>query len=133
MRITCSCPAALVSDGNQLAMALGFSEADGQTYNGLNWQDAKGNLYAAASFEASEEWITFAQAPLVRPAWDVNEIIDMVAAERAQAALVFSTEATPADPAHLTAIGGYDGPPAIAMMGLVAKEEPNGQVASVDP
>ena len=123
MRITCSCPEAMISDANQYAMCLGQSEADGQTYNGLNWQDADGNLYAAASFEARDEWITFAQASLVRPAWDVNEIIDMVAAERAQAALVFSTEAILASPAALTAIGGMDGVAALAAMGLTAVSE----------
>ena len=123
MRITAAAPEALVSDANQYAMCLGQSEADGQTYNGLNWQDADGNLYAAASFEARDEWITFAQAPLVRPAWDVDEIIDMVAAERAQAALVFSTEALLASPAALTAIGGMDGVVALAAMGLTAVSE----------
>lgn len=123
MRITCSCPEALLYEGNQLAMALGFSEADGQTYNGLNWQDANGNLYAAASFDARDEWIVFAQAPLVRPAWDVNEIIDMVAAERAQAALAFSTEALSASPTTLTAIGGMDGLSALVAMGLSVVEQ----------
>ena len=117
-RITAAAPEAMISDANNYAMCLGQSEADGQTYNGLNWQDADGNLYAAASFEARDEWITFAQAPLVRPAWDVNEIIDMAAAERAQAALVFSTEAILASPAALTAIGGMDGVAALANMGL---------------
>lgn len=123
MRITAAAPETLVSDANQYAMCLGFSEADGQTYNGLNWVDANGNLYAAASFEARDEWIAFAQAPLVRPAWDVNEIIDMVAAERAQAALVFSTEAVLASPAALTAIGGMEGVAALAAMGLTAVSE----------
>lgn len=123
MRITAAAPEALVSDANQYAMCLGFSEADGETYRGLNWVDANGNLYAAASFEARDEWIAFAQAPLVRPAWDVNQIIDMVAAERAQAALVFSTEATPASPAALTAIGGMEGVAALAAMGLTAVSE----------
>lgn len=127
-RITAAAPEALVSDANQLAMALGFSEADGETYRGLNWQDAQGNLYAAASFEAREEWIAFAQAPLVRPEWDVNEVIDMVAAAQAQAALVFSLEPVDADPAKLTAIGGMDGPAAVAAMGLssVAEEPVDG-------
>ena len=122
MRITCSCPEALIYEGNQLAMALGFSEADGQTYRGLNWQDADGNLYAAASFDARDEWVVFAQAPLVRPAWDTAEVINMVAAERAQAALVFSTEAILASPAALTAIGGLDGVAALAAMGLTTVE-----------
>ena len=119
-RITAAAPEALVSDANQYAMCLGQSEADGQTYRGLNWTDTDGNLYAAASFEARDEWITFAQAPLVRPAWDVNEIIDMVAAERAQAALVYAVEPVLAVPGALTAIGGMDGVEALAAMGLTA-------------
>ena len=119
-RITAACPEALVSDANQYAMCLGQSEADGQTYRGLNWTDADGNLYAAASFEARDEWITFAQAPLVHPAWDVDEIIDMVAAERAQAALVYAVEPVLAVPGALTAIGGMDGVGALAAMGLTA-------------
>ena len=119
-RITAAAPEALVSDANQYAMCLGQSEADGQTYRGLNWTDADGNLYAAASFEARDEWITFAQAPLVRPAWDVGEVIDMVAAERAQAALVYAVEPVLAVPGALTAIGGMDGVGALAAMGLTA-------------
>jgi hypothetical protein len=70
-------------------MCLAFSPADGETYVGLNWTDSTGNLYAAASWEASDAWVEGASQPLVRPAWDVDEIIDMVAAERAQAALAW--------------------------------------------
>jgi hypothetical protein len=121
MRITCSAPEALIPQANQLAMCLGQSEADGETYRGLNWTDGT-SLYAAASFEASEEWITFAQAPLTRPAWDTEEVIDMDAAAAAQATMVFSTEAVPASPAALTAIGGMDGPAALQAMGLTAVE-----------
>ena len=126
MRITCAAPEALVDDANQYAMCLAFGPADGHTYVGLNWQDANGNLYAAASFEARDEWITFAQAPLVRPAWDTDEIIDMVAAERAQAALVYSTDSFPAIPANLSALGGPNGPEALGLMGLTPVEEQNG-------
>ena len=120
MRITAAAPDALVSDSNQLAMCLAFSPADGETYTGLNWQDADGNLYAAASWEARDEWVAGATQPLVRPAWDVDEIIDMVAAGRAQAALVFALEPVAAVPGALTAIGGMDGVAALAAMGLVA-------------
>lgn len=123
MRITAAAPAALVTDANQLAMALGFSEADGETYRGLNWQDGVGNLYAAASFEASQAWLERTQQPLTRPAWDTAEVIDMVAAERAQAVLMYASEPAPADPAHLTAIGGMDGLAALAAMGLTPAEE----------
>ena len=128
MRITCSCPAALVSDGNQLAMALGFSEADGETYRGLNWQDAQGNLYAAASFDAREEWIVAAQSPLVRPEWDVNEIIDMDAAAKAQQALIFyvvnsEEDAPKANPLNLVAVAGCEGIEALSLMGLTSTME----------
>ena len=118
MRITAAAPEALIFSANQLAMCLAFSEADGETYRGLNWQDANGTLYAAASFEARPEWVMAAQAPLQRPAWDVDEVIDMDAAATAQAALVFATEATAASPAQLTAIGDMSGPEALAAMGL---------------
>jgi len=119
-RITCASPEALVYAANQYAMCLAYGPADGETYVGLNWVDADGNLYAATSFEARDEWITFAQAPLVRPAWDTDEIIDMVAAAEAQAVLVFSTDPFPAIPANLSALGGPNGPEALALMGLEA-------------
>lgn len=123
MRITVSCPAALMDDANQLAMCLAFGPADINTYVGLNWQDEGGNLYASSSFEVRTEWIEAAQAPLSRPAWDTDQIINMVAAGRAQAALVFSTEATLASPAAITAIAGPEAPAALAMMGLTPKPE----------
>jgi len=123
-RITCAAPEALVYASNQLAMCLAYGPADGETYVGLNWVDADGNLYAATSFEARDEWIIAAQAPLVRPAWDTEEIIDMPAAEAAQAVLVYSTEAVLAIPGQLTAIGGMDGVTALDAMGLSPKPEP---------
>jgi len=122
-RITCAAPEALVYSANQYAMCLAYGPADGETYVGLNWVDSSGNLYAATSFEARDEWIIAAQAPLVRPAWDTEEIIDMVAAAEAQAVLVFSTEAVLAIPGQLTAIGGPNGPDALTLMGLTAVTE----------
>lgn len=123
MRITVACPVAMKPDANNLAMVLAFGPPDAETYRGANWQDANGNLYAAASFEARDEWVLAAQAPLQRPAWDVSPYtISMAAAERAQAALVFSLEPIPAAPGKLTAIGGMDGPAALAAMGLTQVE-----------
>ena len=119
-RITAAAPEALVYSSNQLAMALAFSPADGETYTGLNWTDADGNLFAAASWEACDEWVAGATQPLVSPAWDVDEIIDMVAATRAQATLVFALEPVLAVPGVLTAIGGMDGVEALRAMGLTA-------------
>ena len=117
MRITVACPEALIADANQLAMALAFSEADAGTYRALNWRDAAGNAYAAASFEARPEWIAAAQSPLGRPGWDASNTVDLDAAARAQAALVFAPGALAA-PGKLTALAGDDGVAALEKMGL---------------
>ena len=90
MRLTIACPDALRDDANNLAMVLGYGPDDALTYGGLNWQDAGGNLYACASLTVSDTFTTTAQSGLQRPAWDTDNIIDMDAARRAQAALVFS-------------------------------------------
>ncbi len=122
MRLTVACPDALRDDANHLAMVLAFSAADALTYGALNWQDADGNLYAAASFVALPEWIVGATQPLQRPKWDSEEIIDMEAAGRAQVALVVwlgGEEPVPAAvPDKLTVVAGDDGLAALGMMGM---------------
>jgi uncharacterized membrane protein YkvA (DUF1232 family) len=50
----------------------------------------------------------------------MDSIIDMTAAGRAQAALVFAVEPVAALPGTLTAIGGMDGVAALQAMGLTA-------------
>ena len=125
-RITAAAPEALEYECNQLAMCLAYSLADGLTYRGLNWQDSDGNLYSAASWEASDAWVEGATQPLVRPAWDVDEVIDMDAAATAQAALVFSSETILAMPDKLTAMSGPDAVVALSAMGLTQTETPIG-------
>lgn len=123
MRITVACPESLMEDANQLAMVLAFSPEDAMTYRGLNWRDSESNLYAAASFEARPEWIIGAQSKLVRPLWDTEPYtINMAAANRAQASLVFAQEPTLASPDKLTAMAGVEGVEALALMGLVQIE-----------
>jgi len=118
MRLTIACPDALRADGNNLAMVLGYGPDDAETYAALNWQDAGGNLYACASLTVSDTFTTAAQVALQRPAWDVDNIIDMAAANRAQAALVFSLTPVMALPDNLTACAGDDALATLAAMGL---------------
>lgn len=123
-RITMACPAANVADANQLAACLGFSMADAKTYGPLNWQAADGARYSCASLDVSEDWLTQAQQPLVRPAWDVDEQIDMVAAARAQATVLIwvAGSETPPPSAMLGAlvtIVGVEGVDALTLMGLI--------------
>ena len=77
MRLTIACPEALRDDANNLAMVLGYRPDDAETYVGLNWQDAAGNLYACASLIVSDTFTTTAQSGLQRPSWDVDNIIEM--------------------------------------------------------
>ena len=122
LRLTIACPDALRDDANNLAMALGYRPNDAGTYVGLNWQDADGNLYACASLIVSDTFVSKAQSTLSRPAWDVDNIIDMDAARRAQAALVFSLTPVTAMPDKLTACVGDDALATLAAMRLTQVE-----------
>jgi hypothetical protein len=122
MRLTIACPEALRDDANNLAMVLGYGPDDALTYGELNWQDAGGNIYACASLIVSDTFTTAAQSGLQRPAWDVDNIIDMDAARRAQAALVFSLTPVTAMPDKLTACVGDDALAVLAAMGLTQVE-----------
>ena len=122
MRLSIACTDALRSDANNLAMVLGYGPADAETYGTPNWQDADGNLYAVASLPVSDAFTATAQSGLQRPAWDVDNIIDMDAARRAQAALVFSLTPVTAIPDKLTACAGDDALSTLAAMGLVPFE-----------
>jgi hypothetical protein len=132
MRLTATAPEALRDACNQLAMVLAFGPPDAKTYGSLRWQDSEGNLYAAASFIALDHWIAAATQPLERPEWDTEEIIDMEAAERAQAAMVVylgsgdgeePISVPQASPDALTVVAGDDGLSAIASMGLTPVPE----------
>jgi len=128
IRITAAASATILNAANQYAMCIGQSEAEINTYQGLNWQDAEGNLYAATSFMVRPEWLVAAQEPLVRPAWDTTGIVDMALAEQGQKALVFwlpdnKTVNPLASKGKLTAYANSGVQEAIAMMGLIPKPE----------
>jgi len=122
MRITITCPEALRDDANQIAMVLGYGPSDAETYGSLNWLDTAGNLYACASLIVSDTFVSMAQSTLSSPAWDVDNIIDMDAARRAQAALVFSLTPVTAMPDKLTACVSDDALATLAAMGLTQVE-----------
>jgi len=85
MRYTVAVPEQHLAKANQLAMALGLSVNDKNTYTDLKYSDVDGNLYAVASFIASSATVDKVDAPLERPAWDEeNQDIDMELAEHAK-------------------------------------------------
>ena len=122
MRITIACPDALRDDANNLAMVLGYGPSDAETYVALNWHDVDGDLYACASLIVSDTFTTTAQSSLQRSAWDTDSHVNMDAARRAQAALVFSLTPVTAMPDKLTACVGDDALATLAAMALTMVE-----------
>lgn len=111
IRITFACPAAHITDANQLARVIGLSPDDDQTYGEPRFQDGGGNLYAVASGLVEPSFISTATSPLAEPEWGA----DMEAAQRAQALAALGE---PAAPDHIAAVVGDDVAEALAFLGL---------------
>ena len=82
---TIAVPEPLISDANQLALCLGESAADDQTFGAASYQDAGGNLYAVCSTVAKPIFVQLASQPLQAPNHAPG--VDLEAATRAQARL----------------------------------------------
>jgi hypothetical protein len=84
-KATIAAPVAHIEYANQLALALGESSADDQTFTAAPYQDASGNLYAVASTVTKPIFAEMAGQPLQAP--DHAPDMDLAAATRAQALL----------------------------------------------
>src|SRR5690554_2884291 len=106
--VTIAVPETHIDDANQLALCLGESASDDQTFTTTNWQDADGNLYAVCSTVAKPVFAQKAGQPLQAPSFAPDA--DLEAATRAQALLVIedrtSDEPVPvqASPEHIAVI-----------------------------
>jgi len=84
-RATIAAPSAHIPDANQLALCLGESSEDDQTFTTASYQDASGNLYAVRSTVTKPIFAQLAGQPLQAPAHSPD--MDLAAATRAQALL----------------------------------------------
>ena len=101
-RVTITVPETHTADANQLALALGESASDDQTFSPTNWQDSSGNLYAVCSTVAKPVFVELASQPLQAPAHAPD--VDIGAATRAQALLSINDQ--PAGPDRIAVILG---------------------------
>ena len=85
---TIATPASHIPDANQLALCLGESSADDQTFTTASYQDTQGNLYALCSTVANPIFAQLAGQPLQAPAHAPD--MDLEAATRAQALLMIN-------------------------------------------
>ena len=84
-RVTIAAPMGHTQEANQLALSLGESAEDDQTFTAASYQDAQGNLYAVCSTVAKPIFAKLAGQPLQAP--DHAPDMDLAAATRAQALL----------------------------------------------
>ena len=84
-RVTIAAPAAHIPDANQLALCLGESSADNQTFTVASYQDADGNLYSVASTVAKSVFAEMAGQQLKASAHAPG--VDLKAASKAQSIL----------------------------------------------
>jgi hypothetical protein len=115
----------LLDDANQLALVVGESMADLQTWVATPFQ-RDGVRYATRDLWVPQGWIEGITGPLQRPAWDVDEQIDMDAAARAQAAILLvdaSEGIQPASPGKIIAVLGADIDAAITAWGITLIEQ----------
>ena len=84
-KATIAAPINHIPDANQLALCLGESSADDQTFTSASYQDAGGNLYSVASTVANLIFAELASQPLQAP--EHSPDMDLAAATRAQALL----------------------------------------------
>ena len=84
-RVTIAVPDLMTPKANELALCLGESRSDDQTFGAANYQDAEGNLYAVCSTVAKPIFAQIAGQPLQAP--DHAPDMDLAAATRAQALL----------------------------------------------
>jgi len=116
-RATIAVSEAHIADGNQLALCLGESAADDQTFGTARYQDSSGNLYSVCSTVAKPVFGQMAGQPLVAP--DHAPEMDLDAATRAQALLRINDG--PASPGAIAVIMGARTDPAqlhIKVLGL---------------
>ena len=118
-RVTIACPSQHTDAANQLALALGESPADVNTFGAASWQDAQGNLYSVCSFVCTEQWLAAATGTLPQR----NEA-DLAQAKQAQELLALNPEAV--SPGTIAYAVDHDPLAALAALGLtrIETEEP---------
>jgi len=118
---TIAVPEPLISDANQLALCLGESAADDQTFGAASYQDAGGNLYAVCSTVAKPIFAQLASQPLQAPNHAPG--VDLEAATRAQARLQINGGiATPDVIAVILSARTESAQDHIAVLGLTLRE-----------
>lgn len=93
LRATIAAPITMLAECNALAVCLGESAGDINTFTRATHADAAGNEYAVASTVAKPVFTDMAKEELVAPYYAPD--VDLEAAGRAQAVLAIGEQASP--------------------------------------
>lgn len=93
LRCTIAAPVSMLDDCNALAVCLGESAGDANTFTQATHKDAEGNEYAVASTVAKPVFTDMAREELSAPYYSPD--VDLEAAGRAQALLSIGGKASP--------------------------------------
>ncbi|MFI0472227.1 hypothetical protein ACGLWX_05825 [Halomonas sp. HMF6819] len=100
--VAIAAPEGHIYDANQLALCLGESPYDDQTFGVLSRQDDDGNLYSAVTPVVKPAFMELAAGELKAPVHAPD--VDLEAARRAQAILLINNG--PARPDRITVLTG---------------------------
>ena len=101
-RMSLAVPQALMPQANQLALIVGVSEYDNETFTTANWQDKDGNLYAVCSTVIKSVVLGLFGISLTNitlPAHAINA--DVTAAKQALDKVVMYQEGVMVTPEHI--------------------------------
>jgi hypothetical protein len=95
-RLTLAVPELLIPSANQLALIIGESVADANTFKDADWQDAQGNLYATCSFVSKPVILGTLESGLPEEYPEYAVEADIGLAQEALESIVVYTEGTTA-------------------------------------
>lgn len=130
--LTIVVPEQHMTKANHLGMCKGWSEADGLSYRGANWQDDTGNKYSTTSL-MNDMFKVDPFIPCTLPDWDEEgQIVDVTQALQAQSLITVYTPSDPEQtqpdlgPNKIIVVGGPKPLNVLKMFGLtnIESEEP---------
>jgi len=123
-RLTIAIPEALMEAANHLAVAIGESAGDFQSFTQADWVDSQGNRYAVASTQCTETLFQYAGSPLQRREFAPEEW-SLELASQAQAVVELwmgEGEIPSADPNKIVGIVMDDPAQALQLLGVTRME-----------
>ena len=119
-RLTCAVPEALIAAANHLAVAIGESAGDFESFQSADWVDTQGNKYAVSSMQCTQTLFQYAGGMLQRRDFAPEDwSFELASFAQSKIALWMGEGTIPtADPAKIVGIVMDDPLQVVNMLGL---------------